>query len=68
MTRDEMVEVARANIDSNLGNAADPDDPNSIAENAYVLAFDALHDRGVDAKIAREIASHIAAEYRECAR
>lgn len=61
MTRDEMKEIAKGNIERNLGNVCTGDaDADLIYDEAYTLAFDALSDKGVSNDIARSIASEVA--------
>lgn len=57
LSDDEMDAIARGNIERNF----DPQD-DDYYEEAYVLAFDALHDAGVDNETAARVASGIAAQ------
>lgn len=56
MTDEEMDAIARGNIERNF----DPEGPDDYYEEAYVLAFDALYDAGVDSETASRVASGIA--------
>ena len=58
MTRDRMEEIARGNIERHLGDVAE--DADSIYDEAYTLAFDALADAGVDHGTAGEVARRVA--------
>lgn len=63
MTEAQMVEIARGNIERNLGADFDPEvEPtaDAIYNDAYMLGFDALHDAGVDNATARRVASQVA--------
>lgn len=64
MTRDEMIELARGNIEQNLCADWDPEngDPDAdyIYDDAYVLAFDKLVDANVPVLEAREVAQYVA--------
>jgi hypothetical protein len=60
MTNQEMENIARGNIERHLGDCESPD---QIYDEAYTLAFDALHDAGVDAHKARDIAQYVAMCY-----
>lgn len=61
MTNDEMIKIARENIERNLGNVCTGDDPpDTIYEETYVLGFDALVDKGVDRHTAHDVAQGIA--------
>lgn len=64
MTLAEMEALARANVDLHLADAVAEDGEQSLFENAYVLAFDALHDAGVDNKTARAIAEVVASAFK----
>src|ERR1700733_10679655 len=68
MTDQELEEIARGNIERHLGDvAADYDSAedavDAIYDEAYTLAFDALHDAGIPDAKARAIASSIAQCY-----
>ena len=71
LTEDEMQEIARGNIARHLGNttAADYVDNESetaadaIYSDTYVLAFNALRDRGIDDETARRVANDVARTY-----
>lgn len=56
MTEDHMIEIARGNIERNFAPEAEDD----LYEEAYTLAFDALHDAGVDNATAGRIAAGLA--------
>jgi hypothetical protein len=62
MSPDQAREIARGNIERNLdpGEYATAD---TIFDEAYTLAFDALADSGCPLKLAREIAQEIAQGY-----
>lgn len=71
MTEDQMREIARGNIEQNLSDAIAEDCADlgeyaaeavadAIYDSAYILGFDALHDKGVDNETARRIASEVA--------
>lgn len=57
----EMNRIARDNVERHLGDC-EVEDLDEMFDNAYVLAFDALHDRGVPHQTAREIARKLARE------
>jgi len=59
MTHEQMEDLARGNIERHLGDC-ECESPEDIYENAYVLAFDALHDAGVDDTTAGKVAQHLA--------
>ena len=60
---DVQRQLARENVERHLGNACDSDDdPEVIAENAYVLAHDAVVDAGASMEIARTVAEEISRE------
>ena len=59
-----LRQLARENIERHLGDACDPDDDAAvIADNAYVLAFDAIYDAGASAEVARQVAEEISKEF-----
>ena len=58
MTDEEMENIARGNIERHLGDCCES--PDEIYDEAYTLAFDALHDADVDDDKAREIAQRVA--------
>lgn len=61
---DTLKQLARENVDRFLGDACDPDDdPRIIADNVYVLAFDAVYDANASAEAARTVANEIVKEY-----
>jgi hypothetical protein len=55
---DEYREIAMGNVERHLGDV-DPT-PDAIYDEAYTLAFDALHDAGVEDATARRIADEVA--------
>jgi hypothetical protein len=60
-TDDELRDIARGNIERHLGDVCEGEDSaDSIYDEAYTLAFDALHDKGVNDDKARTIAQEIA--------
>ena len=60
---DVLRQLARENVERHLGDACDPDDaPDVIAENAYVLAYDAVVDAGASMEVARMVAEEISGE------
>lgn len=64
MTNDQMFEIARGNIERHLGSCVEEgDSADSVFEEAYVLGFDALVDKGVDHHKAGEIAREVAQCY-----
>lgn len=56
MTADQLEELARFKVEFNF----DPQGPDDFYGEAYTLAFDALHNVGVDSETASRIASGIA--------
>jgi hypothetical protein len=60
MTHDEMIEVARGNIERHIGDVEDPLNVDAIYDEAYTLGFDALVDKGVEAVTARAVAREVA--------
>ncbi len=56
MNQTQMHELARGAIECHLGDVADEGD--SLYDNAFVLAHDALLDAGVEPKEATRIASY----------
>ncbi len=63
MTEDQMIEIARGNIERNLGTDFGPEEEptaDDIYDDAYVLGFDALHDVGVGNETARRVAGRVA--------
>lgn len=60
-SRDEWLEVARGNVERNLADSVDT--PDSIFDNVYILAFDAMHDEGCSDELARELAQWLAMGY-----
>jgi hypothetical protein len=63
MTEDQMREIARGSIGRNLSDAVYEDGPDSIYDNAYTLAVDALLTRGVERHKAQAVALEIAQAY-----
>lgn len=63
MTRNQMLEIARGNIERNLSDAVAEDGEDSLYDSAYTLAFDALADAGIDSFTAGEVAQHVAQGY-----
>ena len=62
MTDEQMREIARGNIERNA--AWDEDaSADTIHDEVYTLAFDALHDAGVDDDTARAVAREMAQGY-----
>lgn len=61
-TRDYLMEIARGNVERHLGDVAE-ESPDSIFDEAYTLAFDALANEGIDHRVARSIAQEIAQCY-----
>jgi hypothetical protein len=59
--RERLTEIARGNVERYLGDVAPSED--AIYDEAYNLAFDALHDAGVDDALAREVAGEVAQCY-----
>jgi hypothetical protein len=58
---DELREIARGAIERHLGDVCEGDDSaDSIYDEAYTIAFDALHDKGAPDVQARKIAQEIA--------
>ena len=55
MTDEQLSEIARGAIERNLGDVVD-DSPDSVYDNAFVLAHDALMDRGIDPRTCSRIA------------
>ena len=62
LTAKQMQQIARDNVEKHLGDCG-CEDEDSIYENAYTLAFDALADACVDPKMARTVASLVAGWY-----
>jgi hypothetical protein len=65
MTREKMFDIARGNVERHLGDVAGDyesveDAADSIYDECYTLAFDALHDAGVDELTAGAIAREVA--------
>jgi len=63
MDENQLREIARGNIERNLGCCIDdPENVNAdtIYDEAYTLAFDALHDAGWPAEVASKIAREMA--------
>ena len=61
---DVLRQLARDNINRHLGDVCDSDDdPEVIADNVYVLAFDAIHDAGASVEVARKVAEEISKEF-----
>lgn len=58
--KERLLEIARGSIERHLGDCESPDD---LYDNAYTLAFDALHDAGVSGDLCRSIAQEIAMCY-----
>jgi hypothetical protein len=68
MTPRELEEIARGAVEAHLGDVASDyesleDAADAIYDEAYTLAFDALHDVGADDAIARRIAQSVAQCY-----
>lgn len=64
MTKERMQEIARGNIDKHIGDVIeDPEDKETVYEEAYTLGLDALVDAGVSLETARPIAHEIANSY-----
>ena len=68
MTKSQMVEIARGNVERHLGDvAADYESEEAAADaiytEAYSLDFDALADAGVDNATARAVAACVARSY-----
>lgn len=66
--RSQLEEIARGNIERHLGDVAadyesEEEAADAIYDEAYTLAFDALHDANVDDATAREIAKSVAMCY-----
>lgn len=55
---ERLQEIAQGALERHLGDVAE--DADSIYDEAYTIAFDALHDAGVDDWTAGEIASELA--------
>jgi hypothetical protein len=62
MTEHErLLEIARGNIERHLGDVCEGDDSaDSIFDEAYTLAFDALADAGTPHDVARTVAKEAA--------
>ncbi len=68
MTREQMQEIARGNIERHLGDvAADYESEEAMADaiydEAYTLGLDALVDAGVDLLTARSVALEVASGF-----
>jgi hypothetical protein len=68
MTDLQLEEIARGNIERHLGDVAadydsEEDAADAIYDEAYTLAFDALHDAGIPDVKARAIAGSVAQRY-----
>jgi hypothetical protein len=63
--RERLTEIARGNVERHLGDVCDgdSDSPDSIYDEVYTLAFDALHDAGVPDDTARSIATELGQSY-----
>lgn len=62
--RDELKEIARGNVERHLGDVCEGEDSaDSIYDEVYTLAFDALHDAGVPDETARSIAKELAMDH-----
>lgn len=62
--RARLEEVARGNVERHLGDVVDGDgSADAVYDEAYTLAFDALHDAGAEDGKAREIAQSVAMCY-----
>lgn len=64
----ELEELARGNIDRHLGDVyadygSEEEAADAIFDEAYILAFDALIDAGIDHRTARSIAQDLAQRY-----
>ena len=60
-TRAEWVEFARSRVERHL----EGETPEELYDEAYTLAYDALHDEGASDEERRQIATEIADEYEE---
>lgn len=61
MTEDQMFELARGAIERHLGDVCEGEDsPDSIYDEAYTLAHDALVSAGIDTRTACTIAQQAA--------
>lgn len=60
----ELREIARGNIERHIGDVCKGEDSaDAIYDEAFTLAFDALHDKGVKDTTARRIAEEIATSF-----
>lgn len=68
-SKDHLLELARRNVETHLGDVAADYTEEELAEalydEVYVLAFDALVDNGVFHEAARELARQIAEPYKK---
>lgn len=60
MNENKLYDIARGNIERHLGDVADED---SMYDEAYTLAHDALIGAGVEPRTASRIAQDIATSY-----
>jgi hypothetical protein len=58
----QLMEIARSNVERHLGDV-EAESVDAIYDEAYTLAFDALHDAGVSDELARQIAQQVAQCY-----
>jgi hypothetical protein len=61
ITEERMHDIARGAIEQNLGDCVDEDgeaSSDTLYDNAFVLAHDALIDSGIDAATATRIAQY----------
>jgi len=67
MTREQMIKIARDNVEQHLGDAVaelggEPS-ADDIFEEVYTLAFDALADKSIAFDVASSVAQEIAQSY-----
>jgi hypothetical protein len=61
---ERLLEIARGNVEQHLGDVVDGDDSaDAIYDEVYTLAYDALHDAGIDDATARTVAAELAQSY-----
>lgn len=63
MTDEQWLEIARGHVERHLGDVVDSEDPDSIYEEALILAHDALLDGGCENPKAMELATTIALSF-----
>lgn len=64
MTKEQMEEIAWGNVEQNIGCCVDAgDSADSVYDEAYTLAFDALADAGIDHETARGVAVNVAQRF-----